>query len=67
MTQIQNDIAMIGLGVMGKSLALNLLDNGFNVVGFDLNKDNIERASTEAKQLNAIFEGKGLFTSGINL
>ncbi|MCZ8485182.1 hypothetical protein O9993_02760 [Vibrio lentus] len=40
---------MIGLE-MGKSLALNLLDNGgFNVAGFDLNTDNIDRASLEAK------------------
>ena len=67
MTQTKNDIAMIGLGVMGKSLALNLLDNGFNVAGFDLNTDNIERASAEAKQLNEAFEGKGLFTSGESL
>ena len=28
-----SNIAMIGLGVMGKSLALNLLDQGFNVTG----------------------------------
>ncbi|WKY60400.1 NADP-dependent phosphogluconate dehydrogenase [Vibrio sp. SNU_ST1] len=67
MTQLKNDIAMIGLGVMGKSLALNLLDNGFNVAGFDLSTDNIERASAEAKKLNETFEGKGSFTSGANL
>ena len=67
MTQIKNDIAMIGLGVMGKSLALNLLDNGFNVAGFDLNSDNIERANSEAKLLNESFEGKGEFTKGTSL
>ena len=67
MTQIKNDIAMIGLGVMGKSLALNLLDNGFNVAGFDLNADNIDRASSEAKLLNESFTGKGQFTQGTSL
>ncbi|MFA1567654.1 NADP-dependent phosphogluconate dehydrogenase [Vibrio tasmaniensis 1F-187] len=67
MTQIKNDIAMIGLGVMGKSLALNLLDNGFNVAGFDLNTDNIDRASLEAKLLNESFTGKGQFTQGTSL
>ena len=34
----QSSIAMIGLGVMGKSLALNLLDQGFNVTGFDISE-----------------------------
>ncbi|NOH95688.1 NADP-dependent phosphogluconate dehydrogenase [Vibrio sp. 99-70-13A1] len=67
MTQVKNDIAMIGLGVMGKSLALNLLDNGFNVAGFDLNADNIVRASVEAKQLNKSSGGKGQFTNGTSL
>ncbi|HAS24816.1 MAG TPA: phosphogluconate dehydrogenase (NADP(+)-dependent, decarboxylating), partial [Vibrio sp.] len=67
MTQIKNDIAMIGLGVMGKSLALNLLDYGFNVAGFDLNTDNIDRASSEAKLLNESFTGKGQFTQGTSL
>lgn len=30
------DIGFIGLGVMGKSLVLNLADNGFNIACFDL-------------------------------
>ena len=29
------DFAMIGLGVMGRNLLLNMADNGFAVVGFD--------------------------------
>lgn len=32
----KSDIALVGLGVMGKSLALNLLDHGFAVSGYDL-------------------------------
>ena len=29
------DIAMIGLGTMGRNLALNMADHGFSVAGFD--------------------------------
>ena len=47
----QSSIAMIGLGVMGKSLALNLLDQGFNVTGFDISEAHRERAESEAKEL----------------
>ena len=32
----QSDIGMVGLGVMGENLALNLHRNGFAVTGFDL-------------------------------
>lgn len=32
------DIAVVGLGVMGHNLALNLARNGFSVVGFDLDE-----------------------------
>ena len=30
------DIGIVGLGVMGQSLALNMERNGFSVAGFDL-------------------------------
>ncbi|MEZ9231429.1 NADP-dependent phosphogluconate dehydrogenase [Vibrio amylolyticus] len=60
-------IAMIGLGVMGKSLVLNLLDNGFDVVGYDLNVDYIQRAVKEANQLKLADESKGTFTPAPNL
>ena len=36
-------VAMIGLGVMGSNLLLNLERNGFSGVGFDINKDSVER------------------------
>ena len=29
------DVAVLGLGVMGGNLALNLISKGFNVVGWD--------------------------------
>ncbi|WP_394246054.1 NADP-dependent phosphogluconate dehydrogenase [Vibrio profundi] len=69
--QNTHHIAMIGLGVMGKSLALNLLDNGFDVAGYDLNQDNIHRAQHEAdalKSSNAVDgNSKGAFTAASDL
>ncbi len=37
------DIAMIGLGVMGRNLALNIADHGFRVAAFDLKKATTRR------------------------
>ena len=34
------DIGLIGLGVMGSNLAINLHRNGFSVIGFDINPKN---------------------------
>ncbi len=36
MANILFDFGMIGLGVMGRNLLLNMADHGFSVVGFDL-------------------------------
>ena len=35
------DIGFIGLGVMGKNIALNLADNGYKIAGFDLDHHKI--------------------------
>jgi len=59
-------IAMVGLGVMGKSLALNLLDHGFSVVGYDLSEEHCLLAETEAKALS-VEMGKGQFKVADNL
>ena len=32
------DIGVIGLGVMGRNLALNFADHGYSVAGFDLDE-----------------------------
>jgi 6-phosphogluconate dehydrogenase len=37
------DIGFIGLGVMGKNLALNLADNGYKIAAFDLDSSKIEQ------------------------
>ncbi len=32
---------VIGLGVMGRNLLYNIADNGFSVVGFDLDEEKV--------------------------
>jgi len=48
-TSINNtcDVGLIGLGVMGRNLALNLADHGFIVAGFDLGKEAVARLLEE--------------------
>jgi 6-phosphogluconate dehydrogenase len=41
--QQQSDIGIVGLGVMGENLALNLARNGFSVNAFDLDTGKCER------------------------
>ena len=36
------EIGLIGLGVMGKNIALNLSDNGVVIKGFNNSKDKLE-------------------------
>ena len=36
-------IAVIGLGYVGLPLAITFAENGYNVIGFDLNKNKIEK------------------------
>ncbi len=38
----KHDIGLIGLGVMGQNLALNISRNGFTVAGFDLDEDKLK-------------------------
>ena len=38
------DIGFIGLGVMGKNLALNLADNGYKIAAFDLDTEKVASA-----------------------
>jgi len=41
-------IGFIGLGVMGKNLVLNLVDNGYEVAAFDLDPDKVNDAIAQA-------------------
>lgn len=44
------DFGMVGLGVMGSNLLLNMADHGYAVVGFDLNKDKTSAFETSGKK-----------------
>jgi 6-phosphogluconate dehydrogenase len=46
MSQNLFDFGMIGLGVMGRNLLLNMADHGFSVIGFD--KDETKNSALEA-------------------
>lgn len=47
-TLIEYDFGMIGLGVMGSNLLLNMADHGFKVIGFDKNADKTKALETSA-------------------
>ncbi|MEN6496750.1 MAG: NAD(P)-binding domain-containing protein, partial [Thermoguttaceae bacterium] len=42
MGQTASDIGMVGLGVMGRNLALNWAEHGYRVAGFDLDTSKVE-------------------------
>ena len=58
----QYDFGMIGLGVMGSNLLLNIADNGFTAIGFDLKEERghaLEAAAkpnTTVKGVNSLAE-----------
>jgi 6-phosphogluconate dehydrogenase len=41
MSEAESDIGLIGLGVMGRNLALNIADNSFNVAGYDRDEEKV--------------------------
>ncbi|GGB47868.1 NADP-dependent phosphogluconate dehydrogenase [Shewanella inventionis] len=50
----QSHVGVIGLGVMGKNLALNIADNGYHVAVFDLDTQKVNAAiSQEANERKA--------------
>ena len=53
----QYSVGIIGLGVMGQNLALNIERNGFAVVGYDLDKN-------KSKESQAKFAGKNMHVAG---
>ena len=44
------DIGVIGLGVMGQMLALNMDRNGFRVAGYDLDAAKVAKLSQRSEQ-----------------
>jgi 6-phosphogluconate dehydrogenase len=49
MSDIQYDFGMVGLGVMGRNLLLNMADHNFAVAGLDLDAGKITYLQTEAQ------------------
>ena len=52
----QYDFGMIGLGVMGSNLLLNMADHGFAAIGYDL-KPERAKAFEEAASKGTIVKG----------
>ena len=48
-----HDIGVIGLGVMGKNLALNIADNQYSVAAFDLDADKVQGVVQQEKSERA--------------
>jgi 6-phosphogluconate dehydrogenase len=55
---IQYDFGMVGLGVMGSNLLLNMADHGFSVIGYDLKAERGQALETAAKE--------GTIVKGVN-
>jgi 6-phosphogluconate dehydrogenase len=50
------DFGMIGIGVMGSNLLLNMADNGYAVIGFDLKQERADKLEAAANP-NTIVKG----------
>jgi 6-phosphogluconate dehydrogenase len=48
MKEMQDEIGMIGLGVMGRNLLLNMADHGFSVAGYDKDPTKVEALRKES-------------------
>jgi 6-phosphogluconate dehydrogenase len=59
MTEQKYTIGMVGLGVMGRNLVLNIADHGFSVSGYDKDISKVEELQTEAGS-RAIYAAQSL-------
>ena len=59
------DIGMVGLGVMGRNLLLNLADHGFRVIGLDTAADKVQTLKTEGNRdsVDATTDAKAFLTA----
>jgi 6-phosphogluconate dehydrogenase len=48
MREEKSDIGMVGLGVMGRNLVLNIADHGFSVAGYDKDSDKVDKLAEAA-------------------
>jgi 6-phosphogluconate dehydrogenase len=49
MAKQKYEIGMVGLGVMGRNLVLNIADHGFSVSGYDIDLSKVQELQTEAE------------------
>ena len=49
----QNDVGIIGLGVMGSNYALNILDKGFSLSAFDIDPNLVQKFQGSLNGKNA--------------
>ncbi|MEO8862377.1 MAG: NAD(P)-binding domain-containing protein, partial [Ginsengibacter sp.] len=66
MSDIKFDFGMIGLGVMGSNLLLNMADHGFSVIGYDKNPDKTKLFEASAEK-NTIVKGVNNLSEMIGL
>ncbi|MEO8414616.1 MAG: NADP-dependent phosphogluconate dehydrogenase [Ginsengibacter sp.] len=66
MSEIKFDFGMIGLGVMGSNLLLNMADHGFAVIGYDKNPDKTKAFETSAGP-NTVVKGVNKLQEMIHL
>ena len=60
------DFGMIGLGVMGSNLLLNMADHGFKVIGYDKNPEKTQKFESSATK-NTIVKGVNSLPEMISL
>ncbi len=58
MPENKYDFGMVGLGVMGSNLLMNMADHGFAVIGYDKNPDKTKLFESSAS--------KGTIVKGVN-
>ncbi|MDQ6902635.1 MAG: NAD(P)-binding domain-containing protein, partial [Bacteroidota bacterium] len=66
MSDIKFDFGMIGLGVMGSNLLLNMADHGFAVIGYDNNPDKTKLFEDSAEK-NTVVKGVNNLSEMIGL
>jgi 6-phosphogluconate dehydrogenase len=54
MSEKKHDIGLVGLGVMGRNLVLNIADHGFGVAGYDLDPDKTRSLQEERQSHHAV-------------
>ena len=52
-SQKQSEIGMVGLGVMGRNLLMNMADHDFSVTGYDKDPAKVASLRQEAMHLDA--------------